>query len=100
MDENTAKPSIIGRTYIPKDNSYSICLSKVNDNHGIPNHSHDYLAGTNTTPKIEAKECIIITEPFLITIHKRKNEIRAHRMIIVQYENKEYMVLYNKDGIK
>lgn len=97
MDENTTKPCIIGKTYIPKDNSYSVCLSKINNNHGIPDNTHDYLAGAYH-PKEQAKVCIIVTEPFFVTFDRSINVL--HRMIIVQYKNKQYMVLYHKDAIK
>lgn len=99
MSKTKIKPSIIGRTYIPCDNSYAICLSEINTFHGIADGTHDYLAGTRVENGETPKECIILTEPFTVTLMRDiRNHVnptpRKYPMIIVEWNNKQYMYLY------
>lgn len=90
------RKSIIGKTYIPFDNSWSVNLTSTCD---YPHKSKNrYLAGTNNT---ESKTCIIASEPFMCnTIIVALDQKHSYEMIIVECENESHMVLFDKQCVK
>jgi hypothetical protein len=85
------KESLIGKYYLPVDNSYSVNLTSAVD---YPyKNEHLYLAGTYNT---EAKLCIIVSEPFTINI----DGMRMVEMILVEYEKQISTIMYFKDCVR
>lgn len=78
----------IGRILFPIDNSYSQDLTtgseyiKANDGHG--------LAGTIFKQSAPVK---IISPPYNITFTNIVNKKEVYEMVIVEYENKPYLIL-------
>jgi hypothetical protein len=86
------KKSIIGRKYIPCDNSYTVNLTS-SSNFPYKNNTTIYLAGTARGD--EPKECIILTEPFkcsIVTMSKETYDIET--MVVVQYKDTTHITLY------
>ena len=83
--------SIIGKMYIPRDNSYSVNLSSSCE-HPYENKKR-YLAGYD---KSGAKKCKIISEPFKITEPTYLTEVD---MIVVKYGEEFHTVMYREEGI-
>ena len=64
------KESLIGKYYIPNDNSYSVNLTTSTQ---YPyNNEQKYLAGTYNT---DAKICLIVSEPFMCKVRTVLNQI-------------------------
>jgi hypothetical protein len=81
--------SLIGKWYLPVDNSYSVNLTSAAL---YPYKSEDTsLAGNYNS---DAKMCIIVSEPFICKVHSDISGLRTHEMIMVEYENKTYSILY------
>lgn len=81
--------SLIGKWYLPVDNSYSVNLTSA-ANH--PYISEDTsLAGNYNS---DAKMCVIVSEPFICKVDSGLSGIRTYDMIMVEYENKTYSILY------
>ena len=83
--------SIIGKTYIVTDNSYSLNLSKENESHVS---DHALLGGTfyerTVTP------VTILTEPFEMKIHNGN----SYKMVIVKDDEGDvYTVLFSEHGL-
>lgn len=89
MNEST---SIIGKKYLPSDNSYSV---NVTSSTLFPYKSKQiYLAGIVNE---EGKECTILTDPFDCSIiHSVNKSVVLLPMIIVQYGNTTACVMYYK----
>jgi hypothetical protein len=88
--------SIIGKKYIPSDNSWAVNITKAGDYPYKSEQSH--LAGTyNTNPKTT----IIVSEPFmcntLTTV--RKDSKHKHLMILVEFQEETHAVLYDASNI-
>lgn len=88
--------SIIGKKYIPSDNSYAVNVTQCGDI--IKDADRSSLAGDYLT---QAVECIIVSEPFLcnvITVRiSNPKDIRL--MIMVDYDGETHMVMFNKNNI-
>jgi hypothetical protein len=89
------KSSIIGKKYYPMDNSYCVNLTSTS-NYPYKNDTNVYLAGARIGD--EVKECIILSEPFKCIINTNTGLIEE-KMVIVNYNNNTYSVLYYKEGI-
>lgn len=76
--------SKIGDKLYPTDNSYSKCLSLP---YSLPRL---LLAGTHKQPAVLVT---IISEPILITIYDFIPEGKQYEFVIVEYENKQYLIL-------
>lgn len=82
--------NIIGKTYIPADNSYAICLEDFEN-------SNKHLTGG-----IYDKKCIIISKPYKSNSKEKGYNPRAdaiHDFINVLYQNHTYMVLFSEKCI-
>lgn len=84
------KESIIGKKYIPIDNSWSVNVTTASD---YP-HKNEwrYLSGTpdnNFTPV----ECTIVSEPFFMKVSTYK-QIREQLMVAVDYNDETHIVLF------
>lgn len=80
--------SLIGKRYLPRDNSFSRNLS--NERHT------DFLAPTAWT---EAEVTTIKSEPFLVNTYFI-GVIQAHLFILVETERQEtYFVMYYESGV-
>lgn len=90
--------SIIGKKYIPNDNSYAINLTSCSD---YPYKNENLLlAGTHIGD--EPKECTILTEPFEAyrLSFPRRRGVEKNLFIIVGYENTTHMILFYEEGIQ
>ncbi len=88
--------SIIGKKYIPQDNSYSVNLTS-SSGYPYKNDFTTYLAGAlfqDHTPKV----CTILTEPFECAV-TGLDKIKLEIMIIVEYNNTTHMTMYFEQGI-
>ena len=89
--------SLIGRKYYPFDNSYCVNLTQ-SSNYPYSNKRNVYLAGTLLGDPV--KECIIVSEPFKCKVKSCVgNEIYEHDMIMVNYNNHTYSVMFHKQGL-
>ncbi len=82
--------SVIGKRYLPNDNSYAICLEN-------GECSCVVLSGG-----IYNKECIIISEPYRSKSKDKGYNPRPndeHNFVNVLYKNNTYMVLFNKHNV-
>ena len=89
--------SIIGKNYVPSDNSYSVNVTK-SGNYPYKNEP-TYLAGTCfNIPKV----CTILSEPFECDcyIHGISNPKNIHTMIMVRYNQETHMVLFDKKNVR
>lgn len=83
------KESLIGKYYIPNDNSYSVNLTTSTQ---YPyNNEQKYLAGTYNT---DAKICLIVSEPFMCKVRTVLNQISEIMMILVEYDNEVISVIF------
>lgn len=87
--------SLIGKKYYPCDNSYCVNLTS-SAVYPYKNNTKARLAGTQTGEKV--KECIIVSEPFKCIISNLKTE--KYTMILVEYNNETYSVLYDPRCVK
>jgi hypothetical protein len=78
---------LIGRKYVPEDNSYSICLET-----GLSVHA--MLPGDNYRG-IRHCETIIVKEPYTHTVHNTGIGYKSEIMVDVLYKNHTYRVLFN-----
>ena len=85
------KESLIGKYYIPNDNSYSVNLT-ISTQHPYKNEQR-YLAGSFNS---EAKMCVIVSEPFMCKIRTVFNDISEMEMILVEYDNEVSSVMFNE----
>lgn len=83
--------SIIGKKYIPFDNSHSCNLSLQKPSGNI------YLAGTliGHEPKI----CTIISNPFLMKRINCEGKLKETEMVLVEYNNQTYSVMFDINSI-
>ena len=95
---------IIGRKYIPFDNSYSVNLTKpLKEIKGYEYAgkvvNRDYLAGTSGSNPII---CEVLTNPFIATVIVSVNTVKEREMIIVKNleTGETNMVMYHPDGFK
>lgn len=88
--------SIIGKKYIPFDNSYSVNITNCS-NYPYNNVKTSYLAG-NQGGEL-AKECIIKTEPFKCNIKTWNNNIEEKEMVVVSYRDNDYVVMFRIESI-
>jgi hypothetical protein len=89
------KESLIGRCYLPVDNSYSVNLTSATK---YPYKSEDIsLAGGFNS---DAKMCVIVSEPFICRVDSDLSGIRTYEMIMVEYENKTYSILYYEHCVR
>ena len=87
--------SLIGKWYLPVDNSYSVNLTSAAL---YPYKSEDTsLAGNYNS---EAKMCVIVSEPFICRVDSDLSGIRTYEMIMVEYENKTYSILYYEHCVR
>jgi len=88
--------SIIGKKYIPYDNSYCVNLTSTS---GYPykNDTAAYLAGTQVGDA--PKECIIVSEPFLCTVPIMHGDTKEIEMVLVNYNGCTYSIMFHKDAI-
>ncbi len=87
--------NIIGKSYIPSDNSYAVNITTSTK---YPSENENlYLVGTfNSNNKI----CTILTNPFKPSINTGFDEItNEDYFIIVQYNNTTHMVLFYESNI-
>ncbi len=80
------KKSIIGKPYLPIDNSYSVNITKptkIDHRFGWVENK-GYLAGT-ASRNDDPHPCIVITEPFKANVHMGfKDELKETELIIVK----------------
>lgn len=96
------KNSLIGKKYIPKDNSWSVNVTFCG--HRMLRDSdlgRRYLAGNYNNDK---KECTIVSEPFRCTVRtgiSSLNNVKTASvdMIMVNYNNETHMVMYFESGV-
>lgn len=74
--------SIIGKLYLPSDNSYSVNLTSCS-NYSYKNDRTKYLAGAIEL-KLLPKEVTIISEPFLCKVNTSINTNKKMPMILVK----------------
>lgn len=90
---------IVGKLYIPIDNSYSINVTQPIDNtFNIATVNRDYLAGTNSdNPKL----CTILTQPFKAMIKAFRNEYKEIECIMVKNNEtgQTSMVMFHEWGL-
>jgi hypothetical protein len=87
--------SLIGKCYLPVDNSYSVNLTSASR---YPYKSEDTsLAGNFSS---EAKMCVIVSEPFICKVDSDLSGIRTYEMIMVEYDNKTYSILYYEGCVR
>jgi len=88
--------TLIGKEYIPVDNSWSVNVTLCGDI--LRSAKTSYLAGTYRTPP---KKCIIVSDPFFCNTQttgiSKPKEIKE--MIMVEYNDETHMVLYNPEGV-
>lgn len=89
--------SIVGKTYIPHDNSYCVNLTS-SSNYPYKSETSARLAGTRIGD--EPKECIILTEPFMCKILSVNGIIKEIEMILVNYNNSTYSIMYYSGGVR
>lgn len=82
------KKSLIGKKYIPRDNSFILILSR--DIYRKSLISSRLAGSINELPK----ECIIISEPY-----KQKVGDDIHEFINVSYNNDEFRVLFYQSDV-
>ena len=83
------KESLIGKFYLPSDNSYSVNLTSSSNN---PYENDQlYLAGTFNT---NAKLCTIVSEPFMCYINTSIGTSKLVEMILVEYDGQTSSILY------
>lgn len=83
------KESLIGKYYLPYDNSYSVNLTSASS---YPyKNEQKQLAGDY---KSDAKFCLIVSEPFSCKVTTVLGDIRTVEMILVEYDNKTSSVMY------
>lgn len=83
------KESLIGKYYIPNDNSYSVNLT-TSTQHPYKSEQR-YLAGAFGK---EAKMCVIVSEPFMCKIRTVLGGISEIVMILVEYDNEVSSVIF------
>jgi hypothetical protein len=87
------KESLIGKYYLPCDNSYSVNLTSATN---YPyKREEPLLAGSFNS---EAKMCVIVSEPFICKVDSNLSGI--YEMIMVEYENKTYSILYYEHCVR
>ena len=87
--------SIIGRQYLPGDNSYAVNLT---DSSNYPyTNENSYLAGTHGG--MGRKQVTIVSEPFLCKIRTILGDIRQHPMIVVESEGKHHLTLFFQSNL-
>jgi hypothetical protein len=88
------KKSLIGKYYLPLDNSYSVNISSAARYPYENKHLH--LAGHHMYYQEEnAKLCLIVSEPFIAKIHSESdNTFKEYEMIIVEYQKSTVVVLF------
>lgn len=89
--------SLIGKYYLPYDNSYSVNLTS-SSNYPYKNDQR-YLAGTFNS---DAKLCVIVSEPFICKVKSCVDNSITYEyyMILVGYNNEVISVLFNKSNVK
>jgi hypothetical protein len=89
--------SIIGRYYLPFDNSYSVNITSCS-NYPYEN-KHMYLAGTASSNNIL---CKVVSEPFMCKVKSLaiNNKISDILMIIVEHNNEHITVMYKESQLK
>ena len=88
--QNNMKESIIGKKYIPTDNSWSVNVTTASE---CPwKNEQRYLSGTMDCNFIPV-ECTIVSEPFFAKVMSYK-QIREQLMIAVDYNNETHIVLF------
>lgn len=86
--------SIIGKTYLPNDNSWQINISQ-HDNGG--KMQNDSLAGIYNEP---AKETTIITEPFKVNVFWMGKYREKEFVIVNDSKGDSHMTLFHEDCIR
>ena len=73
--------SLIGKKYVPVDNSWSVNVTDCGNM--LSRARRSYLAGTST-PHTPAKDCIIVSEPFMCSVETIgiDDQLNKHKMII------------------
>ena len=101
------KKSLIGRGYIPFDNSFEVDLTHHANNRGDAYGKHGQLSGTNkkdsfgtwVKDKPTATDCIILTEPFKCFVNNIFQEVITREMIIVNSGGRSYMTIFEESNI-
>ena len=92
-----SKKSLIGKKYIPCDNSWSVNVTDCGKSLFKPQRS--FLAGICGGGGVE---CVIISEPFdcIVETIGIENPKSTHKMIMVNYNDETHMVLFYKNCVK
>lgn len=90
----TGKKSLIGKIYIPNDNSYVVNLS---DN----KEEYEAQLGGDQCGNVP-KCCLIISEPYIKQqmVGILRPHLESYKFINVVYNNKVYRVLFDERGVK
>ena len=92
------KESLIGKKYYPIDNSYCVNLTACAQ-YPYNNDRGAYLAGNMIGES--QKECTIVSEPFMCKIKPFiQDVIKEHEMILVNYNNNTYSILFFRECVK
>ena len=88
---------ILGLRYRPFDNSYCVNLTSATSFlNGNKSDISEYPGGTfNDLPKV----CTIVSHPFIQSVITAANEVKRYEMILVEYCNSTYSVLFKQDRI-
>ena len=91
------KESLIGKKYIPIDNSWSVNVTSCGD--FLSKAKRSYLARSYWD---EGKTCVIVSESFICNVCTTGvSEPRSTRkMIMVNYNNETHMVMFHETGIQ
>jgi hypothetical protein len=92
------KESIIGKKYIPCDNSWSVNVTASGD-HPYKNEPK-YLAGAIGL-ELEAKVVTIVSEPFKCNVSTfgMTDPKSVKDMVMVEYEKETFMVMFKQSQI-
>lgn len=89
--------SIIGKKYIPCDNSYSVNITSTS---GHPYKNERLLLAACIANDEKINICTIISEPFLCNVKSFDGSIISEKMIAVEYENTTSLVLFYESQIQ
>ena len=91
--------SLVGKVYIPCDNSWSVNVTDCGST--LSRAKYSCLAGTQL-PYSSAVKCIIVSEPFKCNINtfgiSEPNQVRE--MIMVEYNHETHMVLFYNNCVQ
>jgi hypothetical protein len=87
--------SLIGRKYIPNDNSYQVNITTAGKSTGINICRH--LAGVY---RKSPKTCIIVSEPFECKVLQSDELLKSITMICIDYNNETHCTVFDPRRIE